>query len=46
MGFIRRLMKPEIQVSPGSFSGGEHAHKTRLACLQSRINGVAGAEIV
>lgn len=40
-------MKLEIQVSQAAFEeGNTHTHKTRLACLHSKINGVVEAEIV
>lgn len=39
-------MKVVIQVSQAAFQRREHTHKTRLACLRGKINGVAEAEIV
>lgn len=45
-GFHQEVDEAGDTGKPGSFWGREHTHKTRLACLHSKINGVVEAEIV
>lgn len=45
-GFHQEVDEAGDTGKPGSFWRREHTHKTRLACLHSKINGVVEAAIV